>query len=140
VPIDRPEFEYREENYNIRGSLAHASQPNERIAIAIVNGDKYIFAYTAKERKNGVNVNKLRTIIDAFLTQFASSSISAASTALNLDGEGSIYVAWRKRGVEKVLARGRVHDDGPPWENKFRTKKKVRKVANCLQFTVVSKG
>jgi hypothetical protein len=140
VPINRREFDYEEGNYNIRGSLAHASQANERLAIAIVNGDKYIFAYTAKERRNGVNVNELRTIIDTFLIQFASSSISAASTALNLDGGGSVYVAWRKRGVEKVLARGMVHDDGPPWENRFKTKKEVRDVANCLQFTVANKA
>ncbi|KAF2786046.1 hypothetical protein K505DRAFT_368564 [Melanomma pulvis-pyrius CBS 109.77] len=119
VSLSHPKFAWNEENTKIPGSLAHASQFNERLAIAIVGRDKYIFAYTAERRDNGVTVNKLRVIIDTFLKEFASSSVSAASTALNLDGGSSIFVAWRKRGVETVIARGSVGDDGPPWGDGF---------------------
>jgi hypothetical protein len=135
VPLNRPEFAWNEENAKIPGSLAHASQPNERLAIVIVGRDKYIFAYTAETRANGVTVNQLRGIINTFLQGFTSSSISAASKALNLDGGGSIFVAWRKRGVETVIARGNVGDDGPPWGDGFEGGD-PREVANYLQLTV----
>jgi hypothetical protein len=136
VPLRNMEFRWNNRNKRIAGSLAHASQSNERLAIAVVGRDKYIFAYTAANRfKAGVDVNDLRDLIDTFLKAFTTSSVAAATTVLNLDGGGSIFVAWRKRGKETVIARGSVNDDGPPFENDGFNKK-PREVANFLKLSV----
>jgi hypothetical protein len=133
--FDRDEFVWREDNALIPGSLAHASQPNERLAIAIIGSEKYIFAYTALKRANGVNTNKLRTIMDTFLQEFAGTTITKASIALNLDGGGSIHMAWRDKGEETIIARGDVKDDGPPLEEGWKGSD-PREVANYLKFTI----
>jgi hypothetical protein len=112
-------------------SLAHASQPNERLGIVVIANDTYIFAYTVIGGKNDVSIEDLRVIIETFLEEFIGSFISKASTALNLDGGGSIFVAWRKRGVETVIARGSAKDDGPPGDDGFKGND-PREVANYL--------
>ncbi|KAJ4290632.1 hypothetical protein N0V90_010850 [Kalmusia sp. IMI 367209] len=46
------------------GSLAHASQPNERLAlVTLYNYNKYLFVYTAEKRENGLNVRGLKDLI-----------------------------------------------------------------------------
>ena len=57
VPLREEAFKYESPQKDVPGSLAHASQPNERLAIAIVGRDKYIFTYTATKRRHGVDVN-----------------------------------------------------------------------------------
>lgn len=104
------------ENVKIKGNLAHVYNNSERLAIAIVGEDAYILAYTVTKRDNGIKINELRVVIDVFLKEFARSSISQATTALNLDGGGSIFVAWRKGGVQKVIAKGSKGDDGLPFK------------------------
>ncbi|KAJ4296727.1 hypothetical protein N0V90_006775 [Kalmusia sp. IMI 367209] len=137
VPLENDEFEWKEANYDIAGSLAHGSQSNERLAIATVGRDKYIFAYTAVNRfEDGVTFNELRTIIDAFFKAFTTiRGVEHATEVLNLDGGGSVFVAWRKRGAEQLIARGDVNDDGPPFNDGFRGKN-PRAVANFLKLVV----
>jgi hypothetical protein len=137
VPITEDKvFKWEGKNKNMPGGLAHASQYNERLAIAVVGRDKYIFAYTAVDRfAHGINVNELRDLIDVFLKAFTTSSIAAATTVLNLDGGGSIFVAWRKRGKETVISRGSVNDDGPPFNNDGFLGD-PREVANFLKLSV----
>jgi hypothetical protein len=93
------------------GSLAHASQPNERLVfVELVNGDKYLFAYTAKTRSHGVNLNKMREIILTFLKHMQ--NIDTPKSILNMDGGGSVYVAWKPQGKPfEVIARGETGDD-----------------------------
>lgn len=133
------QWEDRKTYGNIVGSLVHANQGNDRLAIAIVGKDKYIFAYTGADKKgeNRVDVERLRLrlLMDSFLRAYAGTTISATTSALNLDGGGSVYVAWRSKGVEKVIARGRAGDDGVPLQENPPSSA-LREVPNCLKLTV----
>jgi hypothetical protein len=127
------------EGRQLAGSLVHANQPNERLAIALVGNDKYIFAYTcvaARNCKLAVTTNQLRLIMDEFLQVYAGSSIAKASTALNLDGGGSLWVSWRENGKSREIARGEVGDDGRPFEEATpEAKGSFREVPNFLKIS-----
>jgi hypothetical protein len=115
-----PEFRYRDAQGHqtatskVAGSLAHASQSNERLTIVTLpNGNKYLFVYTATRREDGVSVNQMRTLIEAFLGKFHSVTLAQTSQVLNLDGGGSMYVSWNERGREQVIAAGNNYDETP---------------------------
>ncbi|PSN70700.1 hypothetical protein BS50DRAFT_630781 [Corynespora cassiicola Philippines] len=105
------EFQYRINRIRtplsrVPGSLAHASQRNERLVIVIIGTDKYLFAYTASSRKFGVDLNKMRKLIGIFLQHFQNTALGRASQVLNLDGGGSIYLSWNSGSRERMIAAG----------------------------------
>ncbi|KAF2445322.1 hypothetical protein P171DRAFT_430772 [Karstenula rhodostoma CBS 690.94] len=136
LPLGEPKFKYGE--FRGPGTLNHAGSGNERLAVAIVGHDKYLFTHMADDRMtDGVNVNKLRTLIDEFLKAYGGpgASVSQASTVLNLDGGGSIWMSWREGGRDRhVIARGDGKDDGPPFGN-TRFAGSAREVVNLLKWT-----
>lgn len=136
LPLKDPRFIYP--NHRVQGSLNHAGSSNERLAVAFVGQDKYVFTHMADDRfENGVNMNELRTLIDEFLKAYGGpgASVMHASTVLNLDGGGSTYMAWREGGIEQhVIARGDGKDDGPPFRNTGFAGHN-REVNNILKWT-----
>jgi hypothetical protein len=131
LPLQNPIFEYGHSEEP--GSLDHAGSKNERLAVAFVGQDKYVFTHMGVSRKrDGVNVNVLRSLIDEFLKAYGGhgASVSHASTVLNLDGGGSIWMSWREGGREQyVIAKGDGKDDDPPFPGK------LREVPNMLKWT-----
>ncbi|KAJ4299160.1 hypothetical protein N0V90_004404 [Kalmusia sp. IMI 367209] len=137
LPLHEKQFVYG--NYPVPGSLNHAGSSNERLAVAFVGQDKYVFTHMGNDRtSNGVDVNKLRALIDEFLKAYggAGASVSHASTVLNLDGGGSIWMSWRERGVEEyIIARGNGQDEGPPFGSSANFAGRAREVVNFLKWT-----
>jgi hypothetical protein len=120
------------------GSLNHAGSGNERLAVAFVGQDKYAFTHMANDRsEGGVDMNELRKLIDEFLKAYGGhgASVLHASTVLNLDGGGSVWMSWREGGREQyIIARGDGKDDGPPFGNtKFAGRD--REVPTLLKWT-----
>lgn len=90
MPRDRPEFVYGAPNRKVPGSLSHAGNSNERLAIAVVGKVKYIFAYTTLRRSDDINIDQLRDLMDTFLPR---SFVARADTALDFDRGGSVFVS-----------------------------------------------
>ncbi|KAL1602451.1 hypothetical protein SLS60_005867 [Paraconiothyrium brasiliense] len=122
--VQRPEFLWNTANSEITGSLAHASQPNERLVLVKTStGDKFIFVYTAENPRksstrghpgNGQTVNEMRTLILLWLKHFRPGvKTSSIIQFVNLDGGGSIYVSWNKGSRERRIARGNIGDETP---------------------------
>jgi hypothetical protein len=114
------------------GSLAHASEPNERLVyVELRSGHKYLFAYTALNRNHGIDLNKMRAIILVFLRHMQ--RVTAPTKILNMDGGCSVYVAWKPAGRPfEVLARGET-GDGVPGEPGSRAGH-IREVTNYLKI------
>jgi hypothetical protein len=113
------------------GSLAHESEPNERLVyVELRSGYRYLFAYTAWNKEHGVDLNKMRAIILVFLRHMQ--SVTAPTKILNMDSGGSVYVAWKPAGRPfEVLARGET-GDGVPGEPGSRAEH-IREVTNYLK-------
>lgn len=137
LPLHEPQFVYKKSN-NYWESLNHAGSSNERLAVAFVGQDKYVFTHMADDRHtDGVDVNELRTLIDEFLKAFGGpgASVLSASTVLNLDGGGSVWMSWREGGRDQhVIAKGSGKDDGLPFSDRPFAGK-VRDVNNLLKWT-----
>jgi len=129
---NNPDFEYRDAkgqrtpNSKLVGSLAHASQPNERVALATFpDGTRYFFALTTRARKQGLNLNGMRDAINIFLQQFGGTQHQPenALEIVNIDGGGSVYVAWNrgKRAEPLVIAQGSNNDETPGLHDNPRT-------------------
>ncbi|KAF2447238.1 hypothetical protein P171DRAFT_471585 [Karstenula rhodostoma CBS 690.94] len=116
------------------GSLAHASEPNERLVIAeLQNGDKYIFAYTATTRNHGVDLNKMREIVEEFLEVFH--GVKKAKKILNLDGGGSLYLAWKPANKHfREIAKGKSADESTQAGSGTED---PRKVTNFVKLTAL---
>ncbi|KAJ4292800.1 hypothetical protein N0V90_009463 [Kalmusia sp. IMI 367209] len=100
----------------VPGSLAHVSQPNERLVTVILTDElKYVFSYTSMRRK-GMDLNQMRDLIKVFLGTFPKANIREAKQVLNLDGGGSIFVDWVKNGKHTIIAAGGL-DGGAPGTN-----------------------
>ncbi len=91
----------------IPGGIAASNQPNERLVTVILQNDlKLVFTYTSR-RSKGVNVNQMRSIVEAFLASFLKADIKIdTKQVLNLDGGGSIFVAWVKNKRWEIIAAG----------------------------------
>jgi len=95
------------------GSLAHAGEKNERLVTVIMTDTvKYVFSYTC-DREDGVDLNKMREIIDTFLNKFEGSKIDDAKQALNFDGGGSLFMAWVYDGKVSLIAAGDIQGQDP---------------------------
>lgn len=134
--LNAAEFQYRDAQgqqtatSRVAGSLAHASQPNERLVIVTLpNGNKYLFIYTTTRRRDGVTVNKMRALIETFLREFHHVTLAQTSQVLNLDGGGSMYVSWNHGRRERVIAGGSNRDETP---NQVAD---PRRVANLLRIS-----
>jgi hypothetical protein len=111
------------------GSLAHASQANERLALVEMDdGDYYLFAYTAAHRADGLNIKGFRDLIVLFFGS-GFTEHGSPTQSVNLDGGGSIHVSWNDgSGGEPVrIARGAIADEIPLHSGK--------KVANMVKIT-----
>jgi hypothetical protein len=91
----------------IPGGLATSNQPNERLVTVIMKRDmKLVFSYTSR-RSKGVTVNHMRSLVEVYLASFFKADIKAdTEQVLNLDGGGSIFVAWVKNNRWEVIAAG----------------------------------
>ncbi|KAF2715735.1 hypothetical protein K504DRAFT_497597 [Pleomassaria siparia CBS 279.74] len=89
VSKDAGVFNYQQ-SPSVPGALAHASQPNERLALVTFSDTQYLFAYTCKERAQGfrecgINTNQLRELIDKFFVGMETGkSIGHATQAVRL--------------------------------------------------------
>lgn len=110
-----PKWEYNDITKAIVGSLSHANQPNDRLALVMMaNGDKYIFAYTGDKRSDGMNMSGLRNIIMTWFEVWNPRHVNAIQQITNLDGGGSINVVWQESGKRpRRLAQGNVGDEIP---------------------------
>lgn len=97
----------RTEFSHIPGGVVTSNEPNERAAVVIVDScTKIAFAYTS-HRQTGVTINDLRDLISIFLENYIKGKrIEDTQMALNLDGGGSIYIAWVANGKTEVIATG----------------------------------
>ena len=128
-----PDWIYNDETSKITGSLSHASQPNERLALAITkNGDRYIFVYTAKSRGDGLNMRGWRNMILKWFEIWLKMDIDDLQQITNLDGGTSINVFWKGSGERvKRIAQGSIGDSIPGSKSSHS---KPIKVANQLVF------
>lgn len=118
----------------LTGSLAHASQPNERLVLVTMrNHDKLIFVYTARRRTNGLNTRGMTDLMHLWFKTYTNLKLSDVVQAVNLDGGGSIYVSWNHLGVEKKIAAGNIGDEFPAGTAR-------RKVANVLKLAPSTKA
>ncbi|KAJ4297667.1 hypothetical protein N0V90_005561 [Kalmusia sp. IMI 367209] len=118
----------RTRHSKLTGSLAHASQPNERLVLVTMkNHDRLIFVYTARKRSSGLNTRGMRDLMLLWVSTYTQYKVSDVVQAVNLDGGGSIYVSWNHLGVEKKIAAGNIADEFPAGSAR-------RKVANVLKI------
>ncbi|KAF2451746.1 hypothetical protein P171DRAFT_478772 [Karstenula rhodostoma CBS 690.94] len=131
-------WEYNAETRKIVGSFSHASQPNERLALAITKtGDKFVFVYTAKSRGLGLNMKGWRHIILKWFEVWYRMDIGDLEQLVNLDGGESINVVWKANGeLVKRIAQGLIEDSLP---GSRKHDAEPIKVANLLLFST-SKG
>lgn len=99
----------------IPGGIATSNQPNERLVTVIMTNDvKLVVTYTSR-RSKGVNVNQMRSLVEAFLASFMGADIKTnTKQVLNLDGGGSIFVAWVNNNKWQVIAAGNQGGARPP--------------------------
>lgn len=108
IPTAPGSNEYvRTEFSHIPGGVVTSNEPNERAAVVIVDSStKIAFAYTS-ERQTRMKINDLRDLISIFLQNYLKGKrIEDTQMALNLDGGGSIYIAWVANGKTEVIATG----------------------------------
>ncbi|KAF1971029.1 hypothetical protein BU23DRAFT_198505 [Bimuria novae-zelandiae CBS 107.79] len=117
-PLKRPvnlmeaKFKWTNQNARIRGSLAHANQPNEYLVLVKTsNGNKYIFVYTAENARigggkgKGQSVNEMRELIILWFKQSHKTfRVSSITQFVNMDGGGNIYVSWNHGAEETMIA------------------------------------
>ncbi|KAJ4286475.1 hypothetical protein N0V90_013175 [Kalmusia sp. IMI 367209] len=125
---------YNDVTKSIVGSLSHANEPNERLALAIAkNGDRYIFVYTANSRNDGLNMRGWRNMILKWLEIWLRMDTGDLEQLTNLDGGTSINVVWKANGKPaKRIAQGSIRDSLP---GSKPTHTDPIKVANMLVFS-----
>jgi hypothetical protein len=97
-----PEWQFNDHTKDIVGSLSHASQANERLALAIArNGDKFVFVYTANSRADGLNMRGWRNMILKWLEFWYDMDTGDLEQLVNLDGGTSINVVWKANASQR---------------------------------------
>ncbi|KAJ4353443.1 uncharacterized protein N0V89_005172 [Didymosphaeria variabile] len=132
-----PDWVYHDETKKITGSLSHASEPNERLALAIAkDGDRYIFVYTADSRRDRLTMRGWRNMILKWFEIWLRMEVYDLKQLINLDGGTSINVVWKANGKPpKRIARGSVRDTLP---GSKPTHTDPIKAANLLLFSTSS--
>lgn len=112
-------WKYRNSHAGEPGYLSHANQPNERLVLVqMSNDDKYVFAYTAKTRGNGLGMRQLRGLIMSWFQIMRLNNDAKITQITNLDGGGSLQVFWKEKGKKvKRIAQGNIADERPRSHN-----------------------
>jgi hypothetical protein len=117
------------------GSLNHAAEANERLALVRFGATHYSIAYTCKNldhnRICGLPTNSFKVLIDLFFSKMGETgkSIGKSDKAVCLDGGPSVSMIWNQGSTEKVLSLGN-NDDGTPIPGAD-----IRKVSNLLKIS-----